>query len=356
MIKLIHAADLHLDSPLRGFTDSQRATLSQSLLDIPFKIAKLCRENHCDLWLLSGDIFDGPCTKDSVTALRNAFLEAGCPVFIAPGNHDFYTSDSPWASERWPENVHIFTSPHPESVVIPDLNCRIYGAAFQSMDCPGLLTDFHAAGNEQFHIGVFHGDPTQITSPYSPITTQQVQECGLEYLALGHIHKHNFFRAGSTLCAWPGCPMGRGYDETNAKGVLLVTIEESAEFQFIPLDVPQFFDLTVSGAGDPVSALSAVLPPVGNQNFYRVTFTGYSQGIDLSKLSGYFSHFPHLTLRDETIPESDLWQACQEDTLTGLYFRKLQTALDAADNDPEVIRLAAILSRRILDGQEVQLP
>ena len=357
MIKLLHAADLHLDSPLVGYSEAQRDYLRKALLEVPGIIARLCKVNQCDLLLLSGDLFDGQYTKESFNVLRAALEEAGVPTFISPGNHDFCSPDSPWLAEVWPENVHIFTKAIPESVSLPELDCRVYGAGFQSMDCSGLLENFRVRGTERYHIGVFHGDPTQISSPYSPITAGQVRDSGLDYLALGHIHKGDFFRAGSTLCAWPGCPMGRGYDETGAKGVLLVTVEETASAQFMPLDTPQFFDLETEAGNNPLAAAAQLLPPMGNENFYRITFTGYSSGMDADQLSAAFARFPNLIFRDRTIPETDLWGAVEDDTLEGIYFRNLRDAMNGQDEAARhIIRLAAQISRQLLDGQEVKLP
>ena len=357
MIKLLHAADLHLDSPLVGHSEAQRDFLRKALLEVPGKIARLCKENQCDLLLLSGDLFDGQYTKESFNVLRAALEEAGVPTFISPGNHDFCSPDSPWLAEVWPKNVHIFTKAIPESVSLPELDCRVYGAGFQRMDCSGLLENLRAEGAERYHIGVFHGDPTQISSPYNPITAGQIRDSGLDYLALGHIHKGDLFRAGSTLCAWPGCPMGRGYDETGAKGVLLVAIEETASAQFLPLDVPQFFDLETEAGNNPLAAATQLLPPMSNKNFYRITFTGYSSGMDVDQLSAKFTRFPNLILRDRTIPETDLWGAVEDDTLEGIYFRKLRDAMNGQDEATQrKIRLAAQISRQLLDGQEVKLP
>ena len=94
-----------------------------------------------------------------------------------------------------------------------------------------------------------------------------------------------------------------------------------------------------------------------SSDFYRITLTGYSAGVDIKVLKDRFSHIPNLELRDETMPEVDLWSAIGEDTLEGVYFGLLH---DAAQSESEVIssraKLAARISRRILDGQEVKLP
>lgn len=356
-MKFLHSADWHLDSPILGRSPEQTRFLKDALLEIPGKVADLCRTQGCSLLLLSGDIFDGPYTKESLSVLRGALEEAAVPTFITPGNHDFSGPRSPWESESWPQNVHVFTKSHLESVSMPELGCRIYGAGYASMDCPPLLDGFRAKCEEPCAIGMLHSDPTQMSSPYCPITAQQVQNSGLAYLALGHIHKSGSFQAGDTLCAWPGCPMGRGFDELGEKGVLLVTLEDTAEAKFLPLDTPRFLELEVPVTEDPHAALSAALPPVGRMDFFRVTLTGEWAEPDTEKLAAQFSQFPNLELRDRTVPPMDLWSAADEDSLEGVYFRFLRDAMEgSSEAEQSRIRLAARISRQILMGQEVKLP
>lgn len=349
MIKILHTADWHLDSPLQGKTPEQAQFLRRALLALPGKIAAICRQEHCQLVLISGDIFDGAYTVDSLNAVKRALEEMAVPVFISPGNHDFVGLSSPWLTESWPENVHIFTRQAVEEVYLSDLDLYVYGAGFTSMDCPGLLEGFRAKGNS---VAVLHGDPTQVASPYCPITHTQVMDSGLQYLALGHIHKGGQFKAGATLCAWPGCPMGRGYDEQGQKGVLIAQIGDTASARFVPLDTPKFFDLETTPEG-----LDALLPPVGNEDFYRITFTGESQPIDLSALYAAYSRFPNLELRDRTVLPVDIWKSVGEDSFEGMYFGLLQDSLtDKNEEEQKKILLAARICRQILDGQEVVLP
>lgn len=356
-MKILHCADLHLDAPFTGRSQGQTLLLRQALERVPGQLANLCRRENCDLVLLSGDLFDGKWSRSSYQALYTALEEMEVPVFISPGNHDYYSSESPYFTEKWPENVHIFTRPEMESVTLSDLDCRIYGAGYRSMDCPGLLEGFRAAGEERYHIGILHADPTVAGSPYCPMTAVQVRKSGLHYLALGHIHKSGQMKAGQTLCAWPGCPMGKGYDETDVKGVYIVTLEETAKISFVPLDTPRFYDLEVSSGIDAHAALGTVLPAVADENFYRVTFVGEAAQPDLAALQRDFDQFSHLELRDRTVPERDIWGSSGADTLEGVYFRHLKDAMDAADEqEREILTLAARISRQILDGQEVLLP
>lgn len=348
MIKILHSGDWHLDSPFQGRTEAQAGYLRRELLKIPGRIAALCKEENCDLVLLSGDLFDGAYTQESYRRVYDALQSMGVPVFISPGNHDYIFPDSPYEKELWPENVHIFKNQRIEWVDVPGLNLRVYGAAFQSMDCPALLNDLDAEG---LAVGVFHGDPTQVNSPYNPVTKAQAARSGLAYLALGHVHKGDSFQAGDTLCAWPGSPMGRGWDETGEKGVLIVTVDDTVQTRFVSLDTPRFYDLTVEAG----NGIGSVLPAVPNEDFYRITLTGESEQPDLEALQEEFSLFPNLVLRDQTRRPVDLWKNAGEDHFEGIYFGLLKETLAGEDRD-EIVLLAAKLSRQLLDGQEVELP
>ena len=95
----------------------------------------------------------------------------------------------------------------------------------------------------------------------------------------------------------------------------------------------------------------------GSDDYYRITLTGYVDNLDTAQLCAQFSSYPHLQLRDKTVPEADLWGAAGEDSLEGLYFGMLRSAMDGQNE--EVRRramLAAQISRQILDSQEVKLP
>lgn len=356
-MKILHSADLHLDTPFTGHSEAKSAFLRRKLAEVPQKLADLCRREQCDMMLLSGDLFDGPWTMESLNSLRSALEDAAVPVFISPGNHDFCDHNSPYLTELWPKNVHIFTEPEMRSVVVEALDCRVYGAGYRSMDCHALLEGFQAEGSERYHVAVLHGDPTQAASPYCPVTAAQVRESGLHYLALGHIHKSGAFRSGETLCAWSGCPMGRGFDETDVKGCMIATIDDLAHAEFIPLDTPRFFDHTLPAGINAAEAIGSVLPAVGDENFYRITLTGESDELDLNVLAAAFRHFPNLELRDHTVPVKDIWGCADKDSLEGVYFGLLRSALGNADDETQkTLTLAARISRQILDGQEVVLP
>ena len=352
-LKVLHSADWHLDSPFAGFTDRQRTILQEAQRKIPGKVADLCRREDCDLVLLAGDIFDGEARQETVELLKRELENCGVPVLIAPGNHDFYTDGSPWKETSWPENVFVFTG-ELESVTIQGLNCRIYGAAFESMDCQSLLEGFQAQGEDEYCLAVLHGDPLQRNSPYNPITNAQVRNSSLDYLALGHVHKAGTFRSGETLCAWPGCPMGRGWDETGEKGVCIVTIDQDVKVQARSLHLPRFYDLEAELNGDPVEALENILPAAADEDFYRVTLTGTGE-VNLEQLQREFADYSNLELRDMTEPPVEVWPVADQDSLEGIYFGMLRKAMEDSPENARKIQLAAEISRKLLSGREVKL-
>lgn len=340
-LKILHSADWHLGAAFASFSPEQRQYLLQQQKQLPGKIACLVREQGCALVLLAGDLFDGPHPgSDWVVLLKRALEQMEVPVFVSPGNHDYCCPGSPWLEETWPENVRIFTGGL-TSVAVPELDCRIWGAGYSSMDCPPLLEGFRGEGPERYKIALLHGDPLHKNSPYCAVTSGQMASCGLDYLALGHVHKGGALESSGVVCAWSGCPMGRGWDETGEKGVLLVSLENSVEVTPLVLDAPRFYDLEAEE-----DTLPEVLPLGPSRDFYRVTLVGECRET-LAQIRGKFPGFANLLLRDNREEAEDLWAEAGEDTLRGVYFSLLKR--QNAD-------LTAEISRRLLAGREVRLP
>lgn len=352
-LKILLSADWHLGAPMTSLEEEERQQLQSVLRQLPELTAELCRREGCDLVLLAGDLLERTAGRDILDDLKQGLKACSVPVFIAPGNHDPLGPDSPW-QESWPENVHIFGETL-ESVPLPELDCRIWGAGYTSMDCPPLLEGFRAEGEERWKLALLHGDPTRPDSPCCPVTAAQTEASGLDLLALGHIHKGGGFRAGKTLCAWPGCPQGRGWDETGEKGAVLITLDEEPLLQGVSFPGPRFHDLELELENNPLEALKEVLPAAHTDDFYRITLKGTGTP-DLEELKASFPGVPHLKLRDRTVPPMDLWTGAGEDTLEGTFFGLLRSAaMEAEGRDREQILLAAQISRRILEGREVKL-
>ncbi len=357
MIKFLHAADLHLDAPFSDLPSAEARARRQEQRGQLAEIAELANAEQCDLMLLAGDLFDGAAVyPETLEALRSALASFRGRVFIAPGNHDCLRRGSAYLTAQWPENVHIFTTDTITEEEIPELGCRVYGAGFAAIDQPPLLEGFRAAEDDVVSVMVLHGDCLNASSDYNPISAEQIAASGLDYLALGHIHRRGELRCGGTLCAWPGCTMGRGFDETGEKGVLIGQVEKNAcEVRFVPLSARRYEVLTVPVGDDPLAAVEAALPRDTARDIYRIVLTGPSQPIDVNALyDALRTRVSVLQIRDRTTPLVDLWAQRGEDTLRGQFLSLLYEKLTAAktEEEKETICLAARLGLDAMEGRE----
>ena len=346
MLRILHAADLHLDSPFSALTPEQAAQRRRLQRELPGKLTELCRQFSCDLLLLAGDVFDGAMLcPETVAALETAFSECPAQIFISPGNHDPYTADSPWMRTQWPEHVHVFSGPM-EAVTLPEHRCRVWGAAFQARDARELLQPVPAANDGFLEIGVLHGDPLY-PGDYNYLSPMALQTCGLDYLALGHIHQARMpQRAGKTWYGWPGTPLGRGFDETGEKGVFLVELsKERCEAKWIPIPGPRYEILTCP-------AEQITIPAQLEGSICRLVLTGEVETVDLPAIARqYGERFLSLEIRDETLPRQSLWADCGEETLRGLTLQALKRKYDQAETVQER-QTAAQAARFVLAALE----
>lgn len=337
MFKFIHAADFHLDSSFAALSPRQAAARRRESRELPARLAAYARENDISLMLLAGDLFDGGVYRETAEALRDGLGQAGIPVFIAPGNHDWYGPKSPYAALKWPENVHIFKSRSIERVALPQ--CTVYGAAFTAPEqTDGLLAGFTAPEDGRPHLAVLHGELGAPASQYNPITEREAAVSGLDYLALGHIHKRGEpLRCGKTTVAWPGCPEGRGFDELGEKGFYEGTVADDGvvTLRFVSFARHRYEILSVDVTGqESGAAVAAALPPDTAGDLYRILLTGETeQEISTEVLrTALEQRFYALDLRDETRVSEDIWTGAGEDSLRGLFLRELKKKREAAEN------------------------
>ena len=314
-VKIVHAADFHLDSAFGALSGEQARQRRRESRELLTRLANYVNQNGVDVVLLAGDLFDSDTTyRETLEALSDALGAMRARVFIAPGNHDPYSAKSPYATLAWPENVHVFSSNTVERVVLPELSCAVYGAAFTaSAQEESLLANFHAPEDGLVHLMVLHGDLSAAGLRYDPITKEQIGQSGLDYLALGHTHQFGgFAREGKTTYAYSGCPEGRGFDELGEKGILAGSVGEgTAELSFVPFARRRYEILRVDVTGrDAESALRAALPESTARDSYRVIFTGETdeRGLALEVLRERFApDFFSLELRDETRIGESVW-------------------------------------------------
>lgn len=246
MFKFIHAADIHLDSKLKGLERYEGAPVQEireAARHALSKLVDLAIKEDVALVLIAGDLYDGD-WQDMHTGFffisqASRLREANIPLFLIAGNHD--AENRITRSLRLPTNVTFFAADAPESKVLEELGVAIHG---QSFSTAAVLDDlshgYPAAKPGCFNIGLLHtcASGREGHDRYAPCTIEGLKSKGYDYWALGHIHTRE------TLCqtpyiAFPGNIQGRHVRETGPKGCLLVTVEDdrSLEVEFKELDV-----------------------------------------------------------------------------------------------------------------------
>jgi len=257
-MKFVHAADLHLDSPLRGLARYEGAPLQairgatrrafENLID-------LCLEEGAAFLLLAGDIFDGN-WKDYSTGLFFAaqlarLRMADIAVVLIRGNHDAASQIT--RHLRLPENVHELSVRAPESFEIAPLGVLVHGQGFATKAVTeDLASGYPAASRGAFNIGLLHTSAggREGHENYAPCRLETLVDRGYDYWALGHVHQREIL-ARDPYIVFPGNLQGRHVRETGPKGASLVTVEDGrvTHVEHRPLDVIRWDRLEIDVSG-----------------------------------------------------------------------------------------------------------
>ncbi len=258
MFKFIHAADIHLDSPLLKLDAYEGAPAEEIRGATRRAFENLVRTAVAEavaFVVIAGDLFDGD-WKDYNSGLylvsqMSRLREAGIPVVIAAGNHDAASTIT--RSLRLPENVHFFPSDRPDTLRLDHLGAVIHGRSFGT---PAVKTDlaqsYPPATAGCFNVGVLHTCATgrEGHEPYAPCSLETLRAKGYDYWALGHVHRREVL-LDDPLVVFAGNTQGRHARETGPKGCFLVTVDDTGRSQldFKPLDVVRWEAATVDASG-----------------------------------------------------------------------------------------------------------
>ncbi|GLK81510.1 metallophosphoesterase family protein [Methylopila turkensis] len=228
----LHAADLHLDSPLIGLAGrspdfAERVeNASRAALDA---LVELAIAEDCRFVLLAGDVFDGDLRNIRaglyfVSRMRR-LAEAGVPVVVILGNHD---AENRFMSRlELSDNVRLISARKPETVRIDGLDVAIHGRSFPQRDVTeNLARAYPPPVPGCFNIGLLHtaliGHEGEHAA-YAPCSLEQLRLHGYDYWALGHVHDRQVLSERPHV-VYPGNLQGRSVRETGAKGASLVRV------------------------------------------------------------------------------------------------------------------------------------
>ncbi|HYG62475.1 MAG TPA: DNA repair exonuclease [Thermoanaerobaculia bacterium] len=258
MLKFLHAADVHLDSPLKGLERYEGAPVEEirGATRRAFEnLVELALAEEVAFLLLAGDLYDGD-WKDYNTGLFFAsqmrrLEEAGIPVFVIAGNHDAASQIT--RVLRPPANVRVLSTKRPETVVLAELEVALHGQGFVSAAVSDDLSAVYPAAEPHlFNVGLLHtsldGRPGH--AAYAPCTVDGLRSRGYQYWALGHVHEREVVCRDPWI-VFPGVLQGRHARETGAKGATLVTVQdrEVTAVEAHDLDVVRWAVCPVDAAG-----------------------------------------------------------------------------------------------------------
>jgi DNA repair exonuclease SbcCD nuclease subunit len=255
-LRILHIADVHLDTPFYGREESLRRKLREACSQAFRAAVDTAIERDVHAFLIAGDLFDNDlltfATERFILEEMHRLKEAGISVFYTTGNHDPGRANYRAQHLEWPDNVHLFISTVPETCPITNYDGKQLGwltAAGHSTarEETNLAKRYEKARPDFPHIGLLH---TQVVSafgaekhdPYAPCSWQDLVEPGYDYWALGHIHLRE--PACEDAPAWySGNLQGRNPKETGPKGALYVELEQNSVAQpdFVPLS-PMVWD------------------------------------------------------------------------------------------------------------------
>jgi DNA repair exonuclease SbcCD nuclease subunit len=267
-VKLVHAADIHLDSPMRGlaaYDGAPERELRGATREALRNLVDLCIGERADALLIAGDLYDGDWQDYGTGAFfaREAarLREAGIPVVLIRGNHDAASRIT--RSLRLPDNVRELPVDRPGTVAFDDLGLAVHGQGYAKRE---VLEDLSAGYPRpvpgMVNVGLLHtsADGREGHAPYAPCKVGRLAEHGYDYWALGHVHQRELLHADPPIL-FSGCLQGRHARETGPKGATIVsfngrrpTLEERA------LDVVRWEVLEIDAG--PLGDLDEVLDAI----------------------------------------------------------------------------------------------
>lgn len=254
MIRILHTADIHLDSPLRSLAlrDPELRDRVRTASRTAFtRIVDTALAEDVAALLIAGDLFDGAERSARTAAFLTVQLERlrdrGIRVFYVKGNHD---AENPLTGEvGLPDNVHVFDG-RGGKVALAD-GVWIHGVSFAGRHAPeSLLPKFPAPVPGAINVAMLHTSlaGAEGHDPYAPCTVADLAAAGFDYWALGHVHRRQV-HAESPWVVMPGTPQGRDIGEPGPKSATLVTLGATIAVEAVQTSVVEFLSVAVDAGG-----------------------------------------------------------------------------------------------------------
>lgn len=367
-VKILHCADLHI-----GASESSLGTLSSSRQAetlITFeKIINSARENAVNIILIAGDLFNSNnVDKAFCDRVFDCFTKTpDIEIVYAAGNHDPLNAESPFKKYELPKNVHVLDTKDC-FVEFPALNTRVYGKSFKEVYLRGV-SEFSIKPDDSFiNLMCIHGElRSDLGSDYNSITSEFIKNSGMDYIALGHVHKRtNVEKIGSTHLAYCGCPEGQGFDELGEKGVYIGTVSKgNTELQFVPMAKRMHLaeNIDITGLSLPseiadhiINTIKLKYPNNFTENLYKIILTGQLDDgtvISIPEITTRLNDvFYFAKVRDKSEFKLDFYALSQENTLKGVFVKNMLAKIEAADEtEKEILKYALTIGIKAFSGE-----
>ncbi len=258
MFKFIHAADIHLDSPLRRLEQYEGApveAIREATRRALVRLVDLALAEQVQLLLIAGDVYDGDWNDYETGLFFNKQMvrlrDGGIPVVIISGNHD--AANVMTRTLQLPDTVRTLAAEQAETFELTESRVAVHGQSFADRAVlQNLSVQYPAARTGWFNIGLLHtcatGDDGH--EPYAPCTVADLLNKHYQYWALGHVHDRRCLNESPPIY-FSGNLQGRHPKETGAKGCLLVTVDDnqSVAVDFRAVDVFRWEVLSLDASG-----------------------------------------------------------------------------------------------------------
>lgn len=349
MAKILHIADVHLDSPF-SLLDPQKSQARRNELRGTFTSAMMyAKMEKYDIVIIAGDLFDCEfVTRETMDLITSQFAaNPDCKFVIAPGNHDFYSSASPYSKTKFPENVYIFTSETLTCFRFDDIGVDVYGYAFtgEKMEKNPLAAAVYV-DRERINILAAHADI--YSKAYCPVGVEDIVRGAYDYAALGHIHNGgDIQKSGNTYYAYSGSLEGGSFGECGLKGAIICDATWVGGKKQLKFKARRFctrryekLDVDISGAVSDKEVIAKVRRAAtengyGNDTLLRVRLLGnipVSADIRADKITAEDIGVYYLEVRDCSAPLLDYEELKNDISIRGAFFRELLPQLESEDD------------------------
>lgn len=348
-VKILHCADIHIGAALSFLGDAADKRRYETLLTFE-RIIDTASKAGVGIIAAAGDIFDSNRIEE---AFVNAAFEkiASVPeikMVFSAGNHDPLSADSPFKNRKLPQNLFVLGAKD-DCIAFDDLKTRVYGRSFEDVYLKGE-EGFSVTPPEDGYVNlmVLHGElRSDLNSNYNSVTPGFIRQSGMDYIALGHVHKRTEpQKIGNTYYAYCGCPEGQGFDETDEKGVYIGEIGRGiCELEFIPMSKRRhiYEKVDITGINSSAEISAAVIARLREkygadygENLYKIELTGSIKeefNLNLTEILSRVSEKLYFAkIKDKTELLIDLEKLANEISLKGLFVKNM---LEKIKNAPE---------------------